>query len=91
MFTFFWAALHARLTDDWRRAWKWGSMRIAALGAAIYGAFIAWPGLALEVWNMIPQSVREYLPDNMNRVGAFVVCLGVIVTRLHKKPEKPNG
>jgi hypothetical protein len=62
-----------KLIDDWRRAWKFLSVWIAALA-----------GTALELYEQVPQ-FKAYISDNVfhHLMTALVVC--IIIGRLVKQ------
>lgn len=35
--------IRIRLVEDWRRAWRWSSVRLIAISAALQGALLAFP------------------------------------------------
>lgn len=82
------ARIRARVTDDWRRSWKWASVRISALGTAAFGTLAMFPDLAREGWAVLPADLRARLPDNLGMVVAALLFAGVLFGRMHKKPEK---
>lgn len=80
------SAVAARVVDDWRNAWKWASVRLAALGGVIVAAITGAPGFAKELWDQLPQDVRTTLP-----VWAPVLVTALpILVRLYKQ-GKPDA
>lgn len=80
------SAVSARLVDDWRDAWKWASVRLAALGGMIAAVAAAAPGFARELWDQLPGEVRSTLP-----VWAPVLVTALpIIVRLYKQ-GKPDA
>jgi hypothetical protein len=56
------SALSARLVDDWRNAWKWASVRLAALSGILTAILTAAPGFARELWDQLPAELRAAAP-----------------------------
>lgn len=62
--------LDKHLVPEWRRAWKWSSVQLAAIVSAAITAFAANPGLMLQVLN--------YMPADPTQRGAAAVAIGLI-------------
>lgn len=81
------SAVAARLVDDWRDAWKWASVRLAALGGILTAILAAAPGFARELWDQLPAEVRATLP-----VWAPVLVTALpILVRLYKQRGGPDA
>lgn len=84
------AWLRARLIDDWGRAHKFMSMRLAAIGVVIE-AFVQWfPGTATEIWNALPQDMRALLPAWLTSSLPIVLLIAIAVARITRKAA-PGG
>lgn len=82
--------VRARLVDDWKRAWRWWSMRFNAAGIAVL-AFVQFePGAVLWVWNMMPGEVRRFLPPNFLLWVGLGLFLLSMLSRVVKQ-EKKDG
>lgn len=69
------AALDARLIDNWRRELlRLWSIRVVAFWGAVYGLILVWPGLAGS------------LPPLLYAVVGVVMCTSFIVARFLKQP-----
>lgn len=68
--------IKARLIDDWTKAWKYWSVQISILGAALSAAWAAlpadtramipgaqWIGLALFVMVLVTRLIQQKKPD----------------------------
>lgn len=75
------SAVAARVVDDWRDAWKWASVRLAALGGILATAAVSAPGFAKELWDQLPQDMRSTAPA---WVPVLVTAIPIIV-RLYKQ------
>lgn len=78
MLTSLWARIRARLIDDWRQAWRFWSVRISVLGAAMSAA-----------WVSLPADTRAEIPG-AQWIG-LVLFASTIVARLVQQPGKSNG
>ncbi len=75
------SAVAARLVDDWRDAWKWASVRLAALGGILTAILVASPDFAKELWDQLPAEIRATAPTWL---PVLVTALPIIV-RLYKQ------
>lgn len=68
-----------KLVENWQSAWKWLSIQIAALAAAIQAALLAFPTL------------KDYLSDEVSHVLGLVLLLSLIAGRLIDQSKPTNG
>lgn len=47
-----------KLVDDWRDAWKWGSMRLHAFGTLVAGFLLMVPTMPMELQELVPPTYR---------------------------------
>lgn len=59
-----------KLVSNWREAWKWFSVQIALVGAALQGAVLAFP------------SLKDWLGDTVAHVAGLVMLAGLVMARL---------
>lgn len=72
------------LVNDWRRAWRWASVRLAAVASIVLAYLWAAPDQALLVLNAMPAETRAYLSP----VVGIIIFIGVTATRvIHKKKD----
>lgn len=75
-----------KLIDNWKQSYKLKSVQIGAL-SAIFFALSLFSEHFLTVWNLIPQDVKNSIPENWkDYVGAFV-GVAMILARLKRQPE----
>lgn len=67
------AKLKQQLSDDWREAWKWLTVRLTAILA-----------IAPELYTQV-EGMREYLPANLFHHAMAMLGLLVIVAQVRKK------
>lgn len=78
-----------KLIDNWKQSYKLKSVQVGAL-SAIFFALCLFSEHFLTVWNLIPQDVKNSIPENWKEyVGAFV-GIAMILARLKKQPELHN-
>ena len=61
-----------KLIEDWKQAWKLKSVQVGAISAFFY-ALILFSEQFLNIWNVIPQDLKNYIPAQWQEyVGMFV-------------------
>jgi hypothetical protein len=84
--------LDKHLVDDWRKAWKWSSVQLAAVFGTAITAFAANPNLMLSIINYMPADPTQRALAAV-AVGA-IAFFGPTVLRLWQqgaKPERTDG
>ncbi|MFY9349305.1 MAG: hypothetical protein WBL20_16220 [Sphingobium sp.] len=71
-----------KLVEDWRRAWRWWSVRLSALGALLMGV----AEVAGQSWAGLPQDVRDQVPHA--QTIALVLFMAAGLARLVKQGGK---
>lgn len=74
-----------KLVNNWRRAWRWSSVRLSALGAVLMGA----AEVAGSSWAALPPDVRDAIPHAPTI--ALVLFVLVPVARVFKREGKDDG
>jgi len=82
--------LDKHLVPEWRRAWKWSSVQLAAVVSVAVTAFAANPGLMFQVLNYMPADPTQ------RAIAAAAIGLlaffGPTVLRLwNQQKEQPDG
>lgn len=75
--------IEARLVDNWRQAWKWGSVRLALLAGVISGWAASDPNGFARVVDLLPEWARPLL--------GLAVAISAIGTRLASVRRKSDG
>ena len=79
-----------RLVKDWRKAWKWLSVQLAAIGVLITSALIIAPQTVLMAWAMLPDELREELGDWKKQIAAAVFLMAIVARLIDQAPkDKP--
>ena len=76
-----------KLIPDWREAWRWSSVRLAALGALASSLFAAFPDAMIHAWALMPTEWREAMQVHAPAIAGVFFCLAILL-RL-KKDGKP--
>ena len=64
-----------KLVINWQSAWKWASMRVAAVGIALQAAILAFPG------------VKDWLGDTVTHLVGLALLVGIVASRLVAQPN----
>lgn len=73
--------MRIQLIPDWRQAWRWWSVRLGALAAAL-------PPL----WSAIPEDIKSRLPGSTATIGASVIAIAIVIARvLPQQGGKSDG
>lgn len=74
------------LVQDWRNCWRFWSIRLTLLGSALLSAFFAFPDAMLQVWAMLPQDVKEYMPAEWAKwIPVFLILAGSLARVVKQK------
>ena len=75
-----------KLIDNWNEAWKLKSVQVGAFSAFFY-AFILFSEQFLNIWNVIPQELKNKIPENIAEWVGMLVGVAMVLARLKKQPE----
>ena len=67
-----------RIVTDWRTAWRWFSVQLLVVSAAVQGTMVAFP-----------DELRDYLPDRLMHAIALALLGAAVLGRLIN--QKPHG
>lgn len=76
-----------RLIENWRTWWRLWSVRLTALGTALQSLFLAWPDIALTMWNMMPGEVKALLPQQIVFGLPLAFFAAAMIARVVKQPK----
>jgi hypothetical protein len=68
-----------KLVWDWRDAWKWASIQVAAVSGALQLAIVSFP-----------DTMRQYLPDWLTHWVAIFCFAAIAVARVTATKEQPD-
>lgn len=74
-----------KLIPEWRKALKFWSVRLSALGAILMSIVLAWPDSLLYLWSMMPAEVYAYLPERVSQVLALFIFVMTAISRIVKQ------
>jgi hypothetical protein len=80
-----------KLVHNWRQAWRWWSVRVSALGAALSALAIGAPDLILSAWSNLPPDAREALPFRLSMIVPTILFALNILARILKQRERHDG
>ncbi|MFV5504043.1 N-acetylmuramoyl-L-alanine amidase [Acinetobacter sp. 226] len=75
-----------KLIDNWKQALKLKSVQVGALSAFFY-ALILFSEQFLSVWEVIPQELKNKIPENVAEWVGIFVGVAMVLARLKKQPE----
>ena len=75
-----------KLIEDWKQSWKLSSVKVGALSAIFY-ALILFADQFLNIWNVIPQEMKNMIPEQWREIVGCFVGVAVVLARLKKQPE----
>jgi hypothetical protein len=59
------AALRRRIIGDWRRGWRFWSVRLQALAVASGAMLVGAPDALAEAWRAMPPELRALVPSHV--------------------------
>lgn len=75
------------LIPDWRNAWRWWSVRAAAV-AGVFGTYLlAAPETLVQVIHMLPAELRGWVPPLLGPV----ITAAIVMIRLWKQKVPSDG
>ncbi|MEQ1158840.1 N-acetylmuramoyl-L-alanine amidase [Acinetobacter johnsonii] len=75
-----------KLIENWKQAWKLKSVQVGAISAFFY-ALILFSEQFLSVWAVIPQELKNKIPENVAEWVGIFVGVAMVLARLKKQPE----
>ena len=75
-----------KLIENWKQAWKLKSVQVGAISAFFY-ALILLSEQFLNVWAVIPQELKNKIPENVAEWVGMFVGVAMVLARLKKQPE----
>ncbi|TCB79316.1 N-acetylmuramoyl-L-alanine amidase [Acinetobacter sp. ANC 3781] len=75
-----------KLIDNWKQAWKLKSVQVGAISAFFY-LLILFSEQFVQVWNIIPQDLKAYIPAQWQEYVGCFVGVAMVLARLKKQPE----
>ncbi len=78
-----------KLITDWRQSWRLYSVRVSAIGAAIFAFLLAAPDQVQDIWNALPPDIQALIP---NAKGiALAITIAATIARVLQQKGKPDG
>ena len=76
-----------KLLPYWRDAWKFWSVRIAALAAVLSTILTVSPEIILNVWSSLPDDIKAHVPAAYIRLIVPLIMLASIYARVVHQPK----
>lgn len=82
-----------QIINDWRKAWRFWSIRIGILGTCVASIFLAAPDAALYAWALLPDDIKSHLPPAFIKFSGVGILILSFIARLVRQPklEVDNG
>lgn len=77
--------MRLKLVDDWRRAWRWWSVRLNILGTTLLAWFLAVPDVARDLWAALPDDLKAELPPRAAYLIPLLILFAANVARVLKQ------
>lgn len=74
------------LLKNWKKAWKIKSVQVGAI-SAFFDVLILFAEQFLGVWNIIPQDLKDLIPEQWQEYVGIFVGVAMVLARLKKQPE----
>lgn len=75
-----------KLIENWKQSYKMKSVQVGAASAFFY-ALILFSEQFLSIWNLIPQELKNKIPENIAEWLGMFVGVAMVLARLKKQPE----
>ena len=80
------------LIEDWRKCWRFWSVRLGVIGSAITAVLIAFPDVALSAWAMLPADLKAAIPERyMPLIGVGIFVASLIARVIKQTKLEPKG
>lgn len=80
------------LIEDWRKCWRFWSVRLGVMGSAITAVLIAFPDVALSAWAMLPADLKAAIPERyMPLIGVGIFVASLIARAIKQTKLEPKG
>jgi len=74
-----------QLIDDWKKAYKFWSVRLGVAGTVIVSIFLAAPEAALYAWAALPSELKSVLPSDVIKYSGVVILALSFFARVVKQ------
>ena len=73
-----------KLIANWRQSWRLWSVRVSAIGAAIFALLLAAPDFLLSIWNALPSEVQGLVPNSAT-LGLIMSLAAGVARIVHQR------
>ncbi len=79
-----------QLIENWRQGWKFWSVQLGALAAALLAFGVTFPDQVFELWALLPGEARALVPqDWVQKITLFLIVIGIVAKFIKQKNLKP--
>lgn len=76
-----------KLIANWRSFWRFWSIQLGVIGSAVTGILVAFPDLALETWQTLPEELKQTIPEHYTPLIGVVVFVLSLIARMLKQAK----
>lgn len=76
-----------KLIDDWKRSWRWSSVRAAAIFAVIMGFFVENAQIVIALVALIPTGITQLVIAIIVALLTFIIPFLLRITKVERNAE----
>ncbi|WP_347473218.1 N-acetylmuramoyl-L-alanine amidase (plasmid) [Acinetobacter thermotolerans] len=76
-----------KLIDNWKESYKLLTVKLGAILSAFFTLLILFSEQLVYLWNLIPQQLKDMIPDNAAAWVGGIIAIAMTLARLKKQPE----
>ena len=76
-----------KLINDWKQSYKYLTVKLGAILRAFFTLLILFSEQLVYLWEVIPQQLKDMIPDNAAAWVGGIVAIAMTLARLKKQPE----
>lgn len=75
------------IIPEWRVAWRYWSLRLGILAAAVQSYIYSTPTAVVDAWNALPAEIKGYVPANYLQQVGVGLAIATVVSRIVGQPK----
>lgn len=76
-----------KLIPDWRKSWKFWSIRLGVIGTVLTSIFLAAPDAALYAWALLPEDIKAHMPPAVIKFMGIGIMAASFIARVVQQPK----